>query len=95
MSGLEAYVVCIDGRGCTANVDGEVVRLTDIEYSLLEALLEADGDTVSTCDLVRAAYGHVAGATDGALRQRMFRLSRKLGKGAIRNVYGYGYRLTL
>lgn len=88
-------MVCIDRIKCVANVDGEVVSLTDIEYSLLEALLDAEGDAVSTYDLARAAYGHVAGVTDGALRQRMFRLSHKLGKGAIRNVYGYGYRLTL
>lgn len=86
-------MVMLDCARGVANIDGEVVRLTDIEYSLLDALIDADGETVSDYDLIRAAYGSGNGASADALRQRMFRLSHKLGRGRIRNVYGYGYRL--
>jgi two-component system response regulator CpxR len=75
---------------------GDVVELTSVEFSLLEALLRSAGKAVSREDLCRTALGRKLSAYDRSVDVHMSSLRRKLGHriGAmerIRNIRGVGY----
>lgn len=77
----------------TADVDGSTVRLTDIEYAILERLLDADGEVVSDSELQIAGWGREMPRSSEVLRQRMCCLRKKIGRGRVHCSYGYGYRV--
>lgn len=87
--------VVLDPVGCTVEISGVSTRLSDIEYVIVERLASADGMAVSKYDLIRATWGDEMRATSEALRQRVFCLRRKVGRGVVRSVYGYGYRMCV
>lgn len=75
---------------------GEVVELTSVEFSLLEALLRAAGRVVPREELARSALGRKLSSYDRSIDVHVSSLRRKLGHrvGAgerIRNVRGIGY----
>jgi two-component system response regulator CpxR len=75
---------------------GEVVELTSVEFSLLEALLRSAGKAVPREELARAALGRKLSSYDRSVDVHMSSLRRKLGHrvGAtdrIKNIRGVGY----
>ncbi|MEW6720872.1 MAG: response regulator transcription factor, partial [Thermodesulfobacteriota bacterium] len=75
---------------------GEVVELTSVEFSLLEALLRSAGAVVSREDLSRSALGRKLSAYDRSVDVHLSSLRRKLGHRVgeterIKNIRGVGY----
>src|SRR5262245_15041198 len=89
-------------RKCVAWPGGEA-RLTRLESRLMAQLASANGNVVHRERLVDAAWGHDEdGGPDNALRaiyvyirRLRVRLAAAGFPGAIRNVWGIGYELTL
>ncbi len=79
----------------TARRGGEVVALTSVEFSLLEALLRRAGRVVSREDLAVAALGRPLSAYDRSVDVHVSSLRRKLGdRERIKTVRGAGYLYT-
>lgn len=70
------------------------LHLTAREYSLLYALMERPGATLSIAQLETRLYGWGEEVQSNAVEVHLHHLRRKLGPGWIRNVRGVGYRLT-
>ena len=75
---------------------GEVVELTSVEFSLLEALLRSAGKVVPREELARTALGRKLSSYDRSVDVHMSSLRRKLGHRVgvterIKNVRGVGY----
>lgn len=75
---------------------GEVVELTSVEFSLLEALLRSAGKAVPREELARAALGRKLSSYDRSVDVHMSSLRRKLGHRVggtdrIKNIRGVGY----
>lgn len=75
---------------------GEVVELTSVEFSLLEALLRSAGKVVPREELARMALGRKLSTYDRSVDVHMSSLRRKLGHRVgpterIKNIRGVGY----
>ncbi|MGZ8432621.1 MAG: response regulator transcription factor [Candidatus Deferrimicrobiaceae bacterium] len=75
---------------------GEVVDLTSVEFSLLEALLRSAGKVVPREELARTVLGRKLSAYDRSIDVHMSSLRRKLGHRVgdmdrIKNIRGVGY----
>ena len=76
------------------------VDLTDVEFSLLEALMQSPGKVVSREDLSQTVLGRSFDPFDRSLDMHVSRLRRKLsGAGAeeslVKTIRGVGYQLVL
>ncbi len=78
-------------RRCTR--DGDQVELTGRQAQLLEALLLAGDTPVSRLDLVRSVWGHDFDGDPNVADVYLRYLRAKLGKEAVENVRGAGYRI--
>ncbi|MDF5755419.1 response regulator transcription factor [Spongiactinospora sp. TRM90649] len=86
--------LCLDPAGRTVTRGDRAVALTRREFALLKELLLADGEPVSTRDLLARAWDEHYESGTGALRVTMATLRRKLGDPpVIRTVPGAGYLL--
>lgn len=79
--------------------DGGVVDLTDGEFSLLAALVQSAGTTVSRDDLMNRLHGRDAGPFDRSIDVQISRLRRKIERDVsqprlIQSVRGTGYRMV-
>jgi DNA-binding response OmpR family regulator len=84
----------LDTQRRIAERDGRVLRLTPKEMAVLEALLEADGGTVTPRDLADRVWDGQLEPGSGAVKVTVHQLRRKLGEPAVlRTVPGFGYRL--
>lgn len=85
----------LDPEAHEANLDGERLDLTPIEFDLLHLLLRNPGRTFSRSYLLQTVWdvGYVGG--DRSVDNTIMRLRRKLGElgEAIETVWGVGYRL--
>lgn len=77
---------------------GADVRLTRLEYSLLQLLFAHPGDTVHADRLLAHVWGRRGGGDRHVLKQLVHRVRNKVGEGSdlgsfIENVPGVGYRL--
>lgn len=71
-------------------VSGKQIALSYPQVMLLGSLIEAGGGILSKSELIE-----VAGVeTDGALKEQLKRLRKKIGSDLIQNVRGFGYRWT-
>jgi DNA-binding response OmpR family regulator len=80
------------------SIDGRLVELTRTEFSLLEALLEHPGYTLTRDDLLERAMGYAYEGMGRVLDTHIRNLRRKIEPDPndplyIRTVYGVGYRL--
>ncbi len=78
-------------RSCTR--DGEAVELTARQAQLLEALLRAEDTPVSRIELVRSVWGHDFDGDPNVADVYLGYLRAKLGREAVENVRGAGYRI--
>lgn len=79
---------------------GEAVALTDVEFTLLEALMRSPGKVVDRESLAETVLGRKFNPFDRSLDMHVSRLRRKLaGDGAseerVKTVRGAGYQLVL
>jgi two-component system KDP operon response regulator KdpE len=70
--------VLVDLQGRTVTRDGALLRLTDIEFRLLSALVKAEGRIVTQANLLREVWGPGHGEHTHYLRIYMGHLRRKL-----------------
>jgi DNA-binding response OmpR family regulator len=79
---------------------GSRVDLTDVEFSLLEALMQSPGKVVSREDLSQEVLGRVFDPFDRSLDMHVSRLRRKLSsagaeESVVKTIRGVGYQLVL
>jgi two-component system response regulator CpxR len=93
---LEAGGIRLDRASHEAQVEGEPVDLTSVEFDLLEHLVRHAGRKVLRDDLTRAAWGRLASPLDRSLDVHISRLRRKIRAGArIVTLRGVGYMLAV
>lgn len=83
-----------------ATIDGSPLKLTKLEFDLLQALSAAEGALVTNSQLQMDFWGNGDGLYMGSLRKYMLRLRRLLdeaspGSFQLLPTHGLGYRLTL
>jgi two-component system, OmpR family, response regulator CpxR len=93
---LEVGDLELDFGTRTARAAGELVELTSLEFSVLEALLRSAGRVVSREDLMRQALGRQFNAMDRSIDVHVSSLRKKLGPAPnggerIKSVRGIGY----
>ena len=74
--------------------DGEAVRLTGREFSLLQALLLRPGAILSRADLEARIYGWNEEVESNAVEFLIHSLRKKLGSTSIKNVRGVGWMVS-
>jgi two-component system OmpR family response regulator len=84
----------IDTAAQAATLDGAPVRLTAMEYRLLEYLALNLGQPVSKTQLTEHLYAQDFDRDSNTLEVIVGRIRRKLGDGLIETVRGLGYRLA-
>jgi DNA-binding response OmpR family regulator len=91
---LERGGVVVDSNRRLATRDGRPLHLTSKELGVLEALLRADGRTVSAEELLEKVWDMNIDPFTSAVRVTMSKLRRKLGEpDPIRTIAGRGYAL--
>jgi two-component system, OmpR family, response regulator VanR len=91
---LAAGGVELDPARRTVTRDGQVVDLTPKEFGVLDALMQADGATVSAEELLQRVWDEHADPFTNAVRMTVMTLRRKLGEPpVVHTVVGAGYRV--
>lgn len=83
----------LDTTRMSASVDGTQVRLSPLEYRLLNYLAHHTGRPVSAGEIADHLYGLSEQADVNAVEALVTRLRRKLGAEAIQTRRGFGYLL--
>lgn len=84
----------LDTRRMSVAIDGEVQKISALEYRLLDYLAHQNGRTVSAGELADHLHG-ADGATDAnAIEALVARLRRKIGRDIIETRRGLGYLLS-
>ena len=74
-------------------LDGVPVRVTRMEWAILERLSRRREVTVSKAELEDALYGFGDEVESNAIEAHISRLRAKLGREAVETVRGFGYRM--
>jgi two-component system response regulator CpxR len=95
VAGLE-----LDTGSRSAQFKGRDLPLTDVEFSLLEALMQAPGQVLTREHLVESVLGHSFNPFDRSLDMHVSRLRRKLDEAAavgdrIKTIRSVGYQLAV
>jgi len=93
-SELECGPLRVDTRTSRVTVNGTAVKLTSLEYRLLEYLIHHQGRIISRTELVEHLYDQDFDRDSNTIEVFVGRLRRKLGKDMIETVRGLGYRLA-
>lgn len=91
---LSVGALRIDSARMTADIDGAPIRLSPLEFRLLDYLAHQDGRAVSSGELADHLYGASDGSDSNAIEAIVARLRRKFGAGLIGTQRGFGYILT-
>ena len=91
---ITAGRLALDTRRMSATVDGAPVRLSPLEFRLLDCLAHQPGRAVSAGELAEQLYGAGDGADANAIEALVLRLRRKVGPDVIETQRGFGYRLA-
>jgi DNA-binding response OmpR family regulator len=91
---LSVGALRIDSARMTADIDGAPIRLSPLEFRLLDYLAHQDGRAVSSGELADHLYGASDGSDSNAIEAIVARLRRKFGAGLIGTRRGFGYILT-
>lgn len=84
----------LDTRRLSANLDGAPLRLSPLEFRLLDCLAHNPDRAVSAGELAEHLYGADDGADANAIEALVARLRRKVGAEVIVTHRGFGYRLA-
>lgn len=93
-SELECGPLRVDTRTSRVTVNGSAVKLTSLEYRLIEYLIHHQGRIISRTELVEHLYDQDFDRDSNTIEVFIGRLRRKLGKDMIETVRGLGYRLA-
>jgi len=90
----------LDPAARTALQSGKKLELTDVEFALLEALMQSPGKVVVREELAERVLGRKFNPFDRSLDMHVSRLRRKLSQGdahhdRVKTVRGTGYQLVL
>ena len=88
----------LDPASRTVTLKDEPVMLTDVEFTLLEALMRSPGKVVDRESLAETVLGRKFNPFDRSLDMHVSRLRRKLGgdgEDRVKTVRGTGYQLVL
>lgn len=88
---LQAGPVRIDTHRMTATLDGALIKLSPLEYRLLDYLAHHAGRAVPATELSDHLYGDADAENTNAIEALIARLRRKLGAGTIETRRGFGY----
>lgn len=88
---LQAGPVRIDTHRMTATLDGALVKLSPLEYRLLDYLAHHAGRAVPATELSDHLYGDADTENTNAIEALIARLRRKLGAATIETRRGFGY----
>jgi two-component system OmpR family response regulator len=77
-----------------ANMNGNAVRLSSREFSLLSAFMVRPGAILSRSELENRIYGWNEEVESNAVEYLIHALRKKLGNGAIKNVRGVGWMVS-
>lgn len=89
----------IDGQRHTASIDGQDIRLTPVEFSMLSHFAAHPGQVFSRQQLMDAIYSDYRVVSDRTVDTHVKKLRRALAdaggsESLIESVYGVGYRLS-
>lgn len=79
----------------TATLDGALVKLSPLEYRLLDYLAHHAGRAVPATELSDHLYGDADTENANAIEALIARLRRKLGADTIQTRRGFGYVLPV
>lgn len=85
--------VTIDPAAKSISRDGAEVPLTPREFAVIMALARRKGQTLSVDQLRDALYGFAEEIDSNAIEVYVHNLRRKLGRGIVETVRGFGYRV--
>jgi two-component system OmpR family response regulator len=91
---ITAGRLALDTRRMSATLDGAPVRLSPLEFRLLDCLAHQPGRAVSAGELAEHLYGLSESGDANAIEALIVRLRRKIGSEAIETHRGFGYRLA-
>jgi DNA-binding response OmpR family regulator len=91
---IEIGRLALDTRRMSATIDGAPVRLSPLEYRLLNYLAHHAGRPVSAGEIADHLYGLTEQADVNAVEALVTRLRRKIGAEVIETRRGFGYLLT-
>ena len=84
----------LDTARMLATVHDRPVRLSPLEYRLLDILAHQGGRVLSAGQISEHLHGTSDAADSNAIEALVLRLRRKVGPGIIENRRGFGYRLA-
>lgn len=90
---IECGAVSFDAQTGVFELDGLPLKLTALEWRVLECLILRKGVVVERGDLAEKVYQGDVGTDSNSLEVIVARLRRKIGRDAIETVRGRGYRL--
>jgi two-component system OmpR family response regulator len=93
-SEFECGPLRVDTRTSRVTVNGRAIKLTSLEYRLIEYLIHHQGRIISRTELVEHLYDQDFDRDSNTIEVFVGRLRRKLGKDMIETVRGLGYRLA-
>lgn len=91
---IEAGRLSLDTRRMSATLDGAPVKLSPLEFRLLDCLAHNPGRAVSAGELAEQLYGVAETADANAIEALVTRLRRKVGSDVIETRRGFGYLLA-
>jgi DNA-binding response OmpR family regulator len=91
---LQAGPLRIDLRQMRVSVDGRPLKVTPLEYRLLNYLAHNRGRVVTQEELAENIYFRDQEPDSNAIEVLVGRLRRKLGEGVIETRRGFGYMIA-
>lgn len=88
---LTAGDLVVDTRRMSVHFGGQPVRVTPLEFRLVDYLIHNRHRAVSSGELCEHLHGLEGGADANAIEAMVSRLRRKLGPGVIETRRGFGY----
>jgi DNA-binding response OmpR family regulator len=92
-STIRAGGLAIDTVRMTATLNGAPVRLSPLEFRLIDYLAHHPGRAVSAGELAEHLYGAAESGDTNAIEALVVRVRRKIGAEAIETRRGFGYLL--
>lgn len=86
--------LALDTARMSASVDGKTLRLSPLEYRLLDLLSHRPGRLASTGEIAEHLYGTADSGDTNAIEALVTRLRRKTGPGIVETRRGIGYALA-
>lgn len=86
--------IVLDPASMSVTRDGNPVRLSRREFSILRALIDRPGQILSKLQLEERLYGWQEEIESNAIEVHIHNLRAKLGPGIVETVRGVGYRVA-